>query len=45
MGVAVILALGILSPPEKPVDQGGKIDYIGSALGTGSLIIFNFVWK
>ncbi|KUL83428.1 hypothetical protein ZTR_10967 [Talaromyces verruculosus] len=45
MGFAVILALGILSPSEKPVDRGGKIDYIGSALGTGSLIIFNFVWN
>ncbi|OKL62859.1 hypothetical protein UA08_01729 [Talaromyces atroroseus] len=45
MGFVVFLPLGILSPSDKPVDQNGKIDYIGSALGTGSLIIFNFVWK
>ena len=32
-------------PREKPCDEGGHVDYIGTILGVGSLILFNFVWK
>jgi MFS family permease len=34
-----------LLPSEKPVDAQGKIDWIGAALGTTGLILFNFTWK
>lgn len=40
-----ITALWALLPREVPVDRGGKIDWIGAGLGTGALIVFNFVWK
>ncbi|KAB8216248.1 major facilitator superfamily domain-containing protein [Aspergillus novoparasiticus] len=39
------VALWALAPYEPPVDRSGKIDWIGSALGTSSLILFNFVWN
>lgn len=45
LGIATPLAIWFLSMRETPVDQHGKIDYVGSALGTSSLILFNFVWK
>ncbi|KAJ5364245.1 Major facilitator superfamily domain general substrate transporter [Penicillium cataractarum] len=45
LGIAVSLAIWLLSMRETPVDQHGKIDYVGSALGTTSLILFNFVWN
>ena len=45
LGAVVFGTLYFFSPPERPVDRQGKIDCIGSALGTGALIIFNFVWK
>jgi hypothetical protein len=45
LGIATSLAIWFLSMRETPVDQHGKIDYVGSALGTSSLILFNFVWK
>lgn len=32
-------------PREDPVDKEGSIDYIGAALGLGSLALFNFSWK
>lgn len=45
LGVATFAPIWALSPREPPVDRHGKIDVVGSALGTGSLILFNFVWK
>lgn len=45
LGVVTFTPLWALSPREPPVDRHGKIDCIGSALGTSSLILFNFVWK
>lgn len=45
LGVASSLAIWTLSPRVTPLDQYGKIDIVGSLLGTSSLIIFNFVWK
>ncbi|KAJ5801811.1 uncharacterized protein N7518_003879 [Penicillium psychrosexuale] len=45
LGVTTFTPLWALSPREPPVDRHGKIDCIGSALGTSSLILFNFVWN
>ncbi|KAJ5765974.1 uncharacterized protein N7511_003590 [Penicillium nucicola] len=45
LGFITFLPIWVLSPREPPVDRNGKIDYIGSALGIGSLILFNFVWN
>ncbi|OGM49823.1 efflux pump antibiotic resistance protein [Aspergillus bombycis] len=45
LGAVTSVALWILAPYEPPVDRHGKIDWIGSALGTSSLILFNFVWN
>ena len=45
LGFVAFIPLWALSVREPPVDRKGKIDWIGSALGTGSLILFNFVWK
>ena len=42
---AIFAILWYLLPPETPVDRQGSIDWIGAALGTSGLIIFNFVWK
>ncbi|KAJ6038545.1 hypothetical protein N7499_004357 [Penicillium canescens] len=45
LGVVTFAPIWALSSREPPVDRHGKIDCIGSALGTGSLILFNFVWN
>ena len=45
LAAVTFVALWTLAPYEPPVDRHGKIDWIGSALGTSSLILFNFVWK
>ncbi|CAG8902501.1 unnamed protein product [Penicillium egyptiacum] len=45
LGVITFTPLWALSPREPPVDRHGKIDCLGSALGTSSLILFNFVWN
>jgi hypothetical protein len=45
LGVVRSLAIRALSSRETPVDQHGKIDIVGSALGVSSLVLFNFVWK
>ena len=45
VGAFVFGVLLVLFPPERPVDPHGKIDYIGAALGTSALVLFNFVWN
>ncbi|KAJ6186782.1 hypothetical protein N7519_008083 [Penicillium mononematosum] len=45
LGVITFTPLWALSPREPPVDRHGKVDCLGSALGTSSLILFNFVWN
>ncbi|OGE47433.1 hypothetical protein PENARI_c044G02080 [Penicillium arizonense] len=45
LGVVTFAPIWALSSREPPVDRHGKIDCIGSALGTSSLILFNFVWN
>ncbi|KAE8390755.1 major facilitator superfamily domain-containing protein [Aspergillus alliaceus] len=45
LGTLTFIPLWILAPYEPPVDRHGKIDWVGSALGTSSLILFNFVWN
>ncbi|KAF3020728.1 hypothetical protein E8E15_002442 [Penicillium rubens] len=45
LGVIIFTPLWALSPREPPVDRRGKVDCVGSALGTSSLILFNFVWN
>ena len=42
---AVFLPLWALLPREVPVDEHGTIDWIGAALGTSALILFNFTWN
>ncbi|BCS05810.1 efflux pump antibiotic resistance protein [Aspergillus luchuensis IFO 4308] len=45
IGIATLIPLWALSSREALLDRHGKIDWIGSALGTSSLILFNFVWN
>ena len=45
LGVVTVLPLWALAPSEPPVDKNGKIDWVGSALGTLALMLFSFVWK
>lgn len=35
----------LVVPDGPPSDRGGKVDWIGSYLGVGGLVLFNFVWK
>ena len=39
-GIAIITV-----DADLPIDPQGTIDCIGSYLGVGALILFNFVWK
>jgi hypothetical protein len=42
----VFTLFAIVVPPEPEIfDKGGSIDYVGSYLGVGGLVLFNFVWK
>ncbi|XXH05336.1 hypothetical protein Hte_011762 [Hypoxylon texense] len=45
MTLVVTGALWALLPREVPVDPHGKIDWIGSFLALGGLIVFNVVWN
>ncbi|KAK3935941.1 major facilitator superfamily domain-containing protein [Diplogelasinospora grovesii] len=45
LGTVVGGGLWWLFPREQPVDKGGKIDYIGAALGLSGMILFNVVWN
>ena len=45
MSAVVWGLLWLVVPPEQPVDPQGSIDWIGAALGTAGLIIFNAAWK
>ncbi|GKZ47048.1 hypothetical protein AbraIFM66951_010389 [Aspergillus brasiliensis] len=45
IGIATFAPLWALSSREALLDRHGKIDWIGSALGISSLILFNFVWN
>jgi hypothetical protein len=45
-GAAVFLLFFFVVPSDgEPFDPEGTFDYIGAYLGTGGLILFNFVWK
>ncbi|KAL7620133.1 hypothetical protein AAE478_009126 [Parahypoxylon ruwenzoriense] len=39
------ISLWALLPREVPVDRNGKIDWMGSFLALGGLIVFNIVWN
>ncbi|KAI1372347.1 MFS general substrate transporter [Hypoxylon crocopeplum] len=45
ISLIVTIALWALLPREVPVDRNGKIDWIGSVLSLGGLIVFNVVWN
>jgi len=45
LGSIVFAALWVLLPHENAVDKHGHIDWIGAALGTSGLIVFNVAWK
>ena len=45
LGAIVFSSIIVLVPDGPPSDAGGKIDWVGSYLGVGGLILFNFVWK
>ncbi|KAI9740311.1 MAG: hypothetical protein M1834_004889 [Cirrosporium novae-zelandiae] len=45
LAAAFLAALCVLLPHERPVDRHGNIDWIGAALGTGGLILFNVAWN
>ena len=42
---SIITGLFFSMPKDQPLDPKGSIDYIGSAFGLGSLILFGVVWK
>ncbi|RDW65979.1 hypothetical protein BP6252_09614 [Coleophoma cylindrospora] len=43
--VPVFGLLWFLLPHENAVDPGGKLDFVGAALGTSGLIVFNIAWN
>ncbi|RYO77347.1 hypothetical protein DL766_007943 [Monosporascus sp. MC13-8B] len=45
VSLAAAVPLWALLPREVPVDRKGKIDWIGSFLSLGGLIVFNAVWN
>ncbi|PVI01554.1 MFS general substrate transporter [Periconia macrospinosa] len=45
LAAVVSVILWKLLPHESPVDKDGKIDWVGAALGTTGLILFNFTWN
>ncbi|OTA94960.1 hypothetical protein M434DRAFT_236042 [Hypoxylon sp. CO27-5] len=45
ISLVATVALWALLPREVPVDRNGKIDWIGSFLALGGLIVFNVVWN
>ncbi|KAI2622363.1 MFS general substrate transporter [Hypoxylon sp. NC1633] len=45
VSLAFTVTLWTLLPREVPVDRYGKIDWIGSVLALGGLIVFNVVWN
>ncbi|RFU28827.1 hypothetical protein B7463_g7511, partial [Scytalidium lignicola] len=45
IGAVTYGILWFLVPPEHPVDPHGDIDWIGAALGSSGLIIFNVAWN
>ncbi|KAI2627897.1 MFS general substrate transporter [Hypomontagnella submonticulosa] len=45
ISLIVTVSLWALFPQEVPVDRNGKIDWIGSFLSLGGLIVFNVVWN
>lgn len=42
---ACMALLWLVLPREEPVDKHGSIDYVGAALGLGSLLLYNIAWK
>ncbi|OJI98173.1 hypothetical protein ASPVEDRAFT_448187 [Aspergillus versicolor CBS 583.65] len=45
LGAVVFIPLWLLSRTEMTSSRNESIDWIGAALGTSSLILFNFVWN
>lgn len=45
VGLLAAIPLWALLPREVPVDRNGTIDWFGSFLALGGLILFNVVWK
>ncbi|KAL4922484.1 major facilitator superfamily domain-containing protein [Aspergillus aurantiobrunneus] len=45
LGAVTFILLWLLSRDEVTSSRNEKIDWIGAALGTSSLILFNFVWN
>ncbi|PON22086.1 hypothetical protein TGAM01_v208960 [Trichoderma gamsii] len=46
LGAVVFTLFAVVVPGEPEVfDKGGHIDYVGSYLGVGGLVLFNFVWN
>lgn len=45
LGCVVFGGLAVVLPAEKPVTESERMDWLGSFLGIGGLILFNFVFK
>lgn len=45
LGTVGFSTVALLVPDALPSDKSGNIDWIGSYLGVGGLILFNFAWK
>ncbi|BCS20957.1 uncharacterized protein APUU_21389S [Aspergillus puulaauensis] len=45
LGAVIFIPLWLLSRTEMTSSRNESIDWIGAALGTSSLILFNFVWN
>ncbi|KAL5000081.1 major facilitator superfamily domain-containing protein [Aspergillus recurvatus] len=45
LGAVIFIPLWLLSSNQATSSRNEKIDWLGAALGTSSLILFNFVWN
>ncbi|KAL4974893.1 major facilitator superfamily domain-containing protein [Aspergillus desertorum] len=45
LGAVIFIPLWLLSSNQATLSRNEKIDWLGAALGTSSLILFNFVWN
>ncbi|OJD30289.1 efflux pump antibiotic resistance protein [Diplodia corticola] len=45
IGAVVFAGLCLVLPTEDIVDKGGKVDWVGIALGVSGLALFNFSWN
>ncbi|KAL3454444.1 major facilitator superfamily domain-containing protein [Aspergillus insuetus] len=45
LGAVAVGSLFLVLPREEPVDNGGKIDWVGAGLGLSGLLLFSIAWN